>query len=133
MGNAIAMTDIEILTIHVVGSTVTDSLKCFLIACNHRSTTSLSHIRTVTVYIGTIHRLTTSDNYPIGTLATHATVIPRYEEIVITTMLHDERSLDGIRTRILTGGIRHAVLILGRIAAGNSTRLFPFCYMHRRI
>jgi hypothetical protein len=113
MGNAVTMTDKDILVIIMIGSTMSQSLKLLLITSYHQGATTLSHVLTITVNVRALYRLTTSYYYTIGTLATHATIVPRHEEIVIASMPHDERSLNGVGTSILTGRIRHTVQVFG--------------------
>ena len=77
-----------------------------LVTFQQQGATTLSHILTRLVQIRTGNLLASAYGNTIGTLHTLAAVIPTDEEIVITTMLHDEWSLDGIGTGKLRSRIR---------------------------
>ena len=85
---------------------MTHRLIFLLIAFQNQRTTAIAHVSACLIQIRTSHLLASAHGNTVVALDATATVIPTYEEIVIITMLHDERSLDGIGAGKLGGRIR---------------------------
>ena len=124
MGDAVTMTDEDVLTIHRVSSAMTCCLVILLIALQEEHTTAIAHIDAFRIEIGSIDSLTTAYGYPIGAFAALTAVIPRYEEVIPAVVLEDEWCLDGIRTSKIRGGILRRIGFTGSAAlASGSLRL----------
>ena len=100
------MTEEEIAIREGVGRAMTHRLIFLLVAFQQQGATAIAHILAILVQIRTSHLLASAHGNTIVALDATAAVIPAHEEIVITTMLHDERSLDGIGAGKLGSRIR---------------------------
>ena len=97
----ITMTDEYVLTIDVIGGTMTGSLIFLFVTFKEKITTTITHINTFTVKIGTVNRLTTTYRHTVITLAALTTIVPRHKKIIPSVALEDKRRLNGIRTGII--------------------------------
>ena len=77
-----------------------------LIAFEQQGASAIAHVSACLIQIRTGNLLASAHSNTIVTLDATAAVIPAHKEIVITTMLHDERSLDGIGAGKLRSRIR---------------------------
>ena len=100
------MTEEEIAIREGVGRAMAHRLIFFLIAFQNQRTTAIAHVSACLIQIRTSHLLASAHGNTIVTLDATAAVIPAHEKIVITTMLHDERSFDGIGAGKLRSRIR---------------------------
>ena len=96
--HAITMTEEVIAIRERVGRAMTHRLIFLLVAFQQQGATAIAHVLAILVQIRTSHLLASAHGNTIVALDATAAVIPAHEEIVITTMFHDERSLDGIGT-----------------------------------
>ena len=108
------------------------SLKFFLITLDDECATTLGHLLSFAVAVGSVDFATASHHDVITTLLTAATVIPAGKQIVPAVALVDERSLDGVHTRPLRRGILQSRR-RGLVATGNGLRLLAGSHMHRAI
>ena len=76
MGNAIAMTDKDIFTIDVVGSTMACSLKLFFVTFEEDRAATRQHILSIAVNVRAVHGLAAAHCNSIVALRTTATVVP---------------------------------------------------------
>ena len=76
VGNAIAMTNKDILVINMVSSTMASSLKLFLIALDEEITSAKAHVNTTAIKIRTINRFAAAYSHTVVTLATLTAVVP---------------------------------------------------------
>ena len=114
-----------------VGRTMAHRLIFFLIAFQNQRTTAIAHVSACLIQIRTGNLLASAHGNTIVTLDATAAVIPAHEEIVIITMLHDERSLDGIGAGKLRSRIRLCRSIAHGMTAGDGLRLGALLDMHR--
>ena len=119
VGNAITMTDKDVLIIEMIDCTVTSRLKLFLVALKNQRSPTLAHVDAVTVEVWTIDRLGATHRYSVVALGTTTAVVPRHKEVIPASMLENEGGLDGVGTRILGRGIGWLILGIGSIATGN--------------
>ena len=123
VGDAIAMTDEDVLTVKTIYGTMTCSLKLFFVTFEEEISTTIPHVDTLTVEIGAINRLAATYGHTVVTLATLATVVPGYKEIIPAIVLEDKGCLDGIGACIIGGRVlrridlRSSLLTLSRIQA----------------
>ena len=101
MGDAIAMTDEDVLSVKTIYSTMTCSLKLFFVTFEEEISTTIPHVDTFTIEIRAINRLTATYGHAVVALATLATVVPGYKEIIPAIVLEDKGCLDGIRACIV--------------------------------
>ena len=108
----------------MIDSTMTGCLISFLIAFDDERATSVEHGLAFTVEIGPGDRPASSDDHTVVALHAAATVVMTDKEIVPALVLEDERSLDGIGSCKVRGGIgRKALGALGIAACdGERTR-----------
>ena len=133
MGNTVAMTDEDILTIDMIGSAMAHSLKLLLVAFEEQGAAAIAHILAAAVEIRPIHLTAATYGYAVVALGSATTVVPRHKEIVPAIVSEDERCLDGIRSGILGSRISRHIPITRCIAAGNGTRPFALGHMHRGV
>ena len=143
MGNAVTMTDEDVVSVEVIGSTVAGSLILFLIAFKEYVTTTVTHVDTLAVEIRSLNMAAATHGHAVVALRTLTTVVPGYKEIVPAVMLEDERCLDGIGTGIVGSGILRwvrvhgesllAVWSTGIVATGDGSRLFSLGDVHRGV
>ena len=119
VGNAITMTDKDVLIIEMIDCTVTSRLKLFLVALKNQCSPTLSHIDTIAVEIRTINRLGATHSYTVVALSTTTAVVPRHKEVIPASMLENEGGLDGVGACILGRRVVGLILGIGRIATGN--------------
>ena len=98
MGDAVAMTDKDVLTVKVVSCTMTGCLELFFVAFDKQVTAAITHVAALAVEVGTVDSPAATNGYTVVALRTLAAVIPRYKEVVIAAMLEDEWRFDGVRT-----------------------------------
>ena len=101
MSYAVSMTDKDVATIHVIDGTMARSLILLLIALNEKHASTLEHIAPIGVKVGPLDVTAAPYSHAIVALCATTTVVPRYKEIVIVVMSHDEGCLYGIDTGIL--------------------------------
>ena len=70
------MTDEYVLTIDVIGGTMTGSLIFLFVAFKEKITSTIPHINAFVVKIGAINGLTTTYSHTVITLAALTTVVP---------------------------------------------------------
>ena len=122
----------EVITIgEGIGRTMAHRLIFLLIAFEQQGATAIAHVSACLIQIRTSHLLAPAYGNTIVALDATAAVIPAHEEIVITTMLHDERSLDGIGAGKLGSRIRLCSSIAHGMTAGDGQRLSALLDMHR--
>ena len=85
------------------------------------------------VKIGTVNFFAAPHCHAVSAFAALATVVPRHEEVIITPMLYDKRSLDGIGARIFRGGVGWRVLESRVVATRYGPGPFALCDMHRGV
>ena len=96
MGDAVAMTDEDVLTAKSVSSAVTGSLEGLLVALQEEIASTIHHVLALTVEIGSGYMLATSHGHALVAFRPAATIVPRHKEIVPATMLIYKRCLNGI-------------------------------------
>ena len=105
MGDAIAMTDEDVLTVHRICSTMACGLECLLVTFDKELAATIAHIDACRVEIGAFDTAATTYGNLIGTLTALTAVVPGYEEIIPAIVLKDERSLDSIGASEVGSGI----------------------------
>ena len=90
------MTDEDVFTVDGVGGTVAGSFPFFLVALDEEGASAVQHILTFAVEIRSLNALAAAYGYAVVALGTTTAVVPRYEEVVPSAVLEDERCLDGI-------------------------------------
>ena len=94
----VAVTDEEAFPIEVVGSTMACGLKRCFIAFQEKGASTIQHITTFMVKIGARYLFGAPYSHTIVALGTTTAVVPRYEEIIVATMLQNEWRLNGVAT-----------------------------------
>ena len=143
MGDAVAVTDKDVLIVDMIGSTMTCCLKGFLVAFQKEITTTVAHVDAIAVEIRTIDCLAAAYCHTVVALGALATIVPGDKEIVISCVFEDKWSFDCIRAGEVGCGILRRIGIDGErslriavvqiIASGDSTGLFALGYLHRGV
>lgn len=128
--DTISMTNEEVTSLlllrqrEMIDGTMAGCLISFLIAFDDERAASIEHRLTLAVEIGAGDLPASSDDHTVVALHAPTTVVVTDEEIVPALVLEDERSLDGIGSCKVRGGIgRKALGALGIAACdGERTR-----------
>ena len=97
----VAMTDEDVLSIEIVGSTMSGSLPFFLVTFQEDSATTICHVLACAVKIWSFNVFAAPNSHAVVALCTTAAIVPRHEEIKEVAVLEDERSFYGVCARIL--------------------------------
>jgi hypothetical protein len=76
VGDAIAMTDKDVLTIKTVYSTMAGGLICLFVTFKEEITSTITHVNTLAVEVRAFYRLTATYGHTIVALAALTTIIP---------------------------------------------------------
>ena len=76
VGNAIAMADKEILTIHVIGRTMACGFEVLFVAFEEEFATTIAHIGTIRTQIRAVDSLAAAYGYTVVALRTLTAVVP---------------------------------------------------------
>ena len=101
MGDAVAVTDEDVLSVEVVGGTMACCLIRLLVTLKEQLSTSIAHVYAVRIEIRPVNGLAPTHSDAISALAALAAVVPRHKEIIPSPMLIDERSLNGVGASIV--------------------------------
>ena len=119
------MTNEEITTLllfwqsEMIDGTMTGCLVLLFVALDDKCATAFKHGPALPVEIRSRDLPASSDDHAVVALHAPATVVVTDEEIVPALVLEDERSLDGIGTGKVRGGIGRKALGAFAIAACN--------------
>ena len=92
MGDAVAMTNKDILSVEGVGGTVAGSLEGLLVALDEDVASSVTHIDTLAVEIGTFDTTAATYGHTVVALRALTAIVPRDKEIVPAVVLEDKRA-----------------------------------------
>ena len=113
MGDAVAVTDEDVLTVQVISCAVACCLIFLLVAFEEDVTATVAHVNTLAVEVGAFDAAAATHRHTVVALGTLTAVVPGYEEVVPAVVLKDERCLDGVRTGEVGGGILRRIGIHG--------------------
>jgi hypothetical protein len=76
MGDAVTMTDEDVLAVESIGGTVTSSLKRLLVALEEDVSSSVTHVNTLAVEIRPFHTATATYSHTVVALGALTAVVP---------------------------------------------------------
>ena len=76
MGDAVTMTDKNVLTIYMIGGTMTGSFEFLLVAFEKQVAPAITHINTFAVEVWPVDSLAAPDSHAIVALGALTTIVP---------------------------------------------------------
>ena len=134
MGDAVTVTDEDVLAVEGIGGAVAGSLKGFLVALKEDHATTVAHVDAIRIEIRSLDTAATAYGHTVVALRALTAVVPGDEEVVPAVVLEDERRLDGVGTSEVGRGVLRGIGINGEgllaigggevEATGDGTRLY---------